>query len=115
MEMLEIMTGFEMQNKYTIMTREKQPILHAAESSEFCARCMMGGSRPFEMRVYFFAFFPAFHVTLYAQILNGGQQILTIKRDCRFYFHEVTVTNTLTGEVFGLKPVLCRGMLYTAL
>eukprot|EP00708_Paratrimastix_pyriformis_P003499 GAFH01002279.1.p2 GENE.GAFH01002279.1~~GAFH01002279.1.p2 ORF type:complete len:282 (-),score=80.65 GAFH01002279.1:376-1188(-) len=73
-EIMEVLTGFETQNHYSIFTPEKQRLFMAAEQSDFCARCCLGGSRPFTIKIV---------------DVNTKQEILTFQRDCKCYFHEI--------------------------
>ena len=50
-ELLEILTGFETQNKYRIRNALGQQVYFAAEDSNCCLRQYCGPSRPFAMQI----------------------------------------------------------------
>ncbi|XP_019864431.1 PREDICTED: phospholipid scramblase 2-like isoform X2 [Amphimedon queenslandica] len=50
-ELLEIMTGFETQNKYKVRNSLGQQVYFAAEDSNCCLRQYCGPSRPFGMQI----------------------------------------------------------------
>ncbi|KAL0851246.1 hypothetical protein ABMA28_007087 [Loxostege sticticalis] len=50
-ELLEVFTGFELNNKYAINNREGQEVYYAVEDTECCTRNVCAGLRPFEIKV----------------------------------------------------------------
>ena len=50
-EVLEIMTGFETQNKYKVLNSMGQEVYKAKEKSGCCTRQCCGPIRPFEMEI----------------------------------------------------------------
>ena len=50
-EVLELMTGFETQNKYKILNSMGQEVYKAKEESNCCARQCCGPIRPFGMEI----------------------------------------------------------------
>ncbi|KAK2490343.1 hypothetical protein MC885_012618, partial [Smutsia gigantea] len=50
-ELLEVLTGFETNNKYEIKNSFGQMIYFAAEDTDFCTRNCCGSSRPFTIRI----------------------------------------------------------------
>jgi len=63
-ELLEVLTGFETQNKYRILNNQGQQAYFAKEESECCERQCCGPSRGFKM-----------HITD-----NNNQEVITIER-----------------------------------
>ncbi|KAF5289905.1 hypothetical protein FQR65_LT11716 [Abscondita terminalis] len=51
-ELLEMFTGFETQNKYSIKNSLGQKVFYAGENSDCCTRNCCGPLRSFEMRIY---------------------------------------------------------------
>lgn len=91
LELFEMFTGFETQNRYTIMTPQKQPFMFAAEESSLCSRCCLGSYRPFTVH-----------------IIGGatpqeprGSEILTLQRPYTCYFHELAVFDTKAQRLLG--------------
>uniref|UniRef100_A0A8C9J5J8 Phospholipid scramblase n=1 Tax=Panthera tigris altaica TaxID=74533 RepID=A0A8C9J5J8_PANTA len=66
-ELLEVITGFETNNKYEIKNSFGQKIYFAAEDTDCCTRNCCGVSRPFTMRI----------------IDNMGQEAITLERPLR--------------------------------
>uniref|UniRef100_A0A8C3YL15 Phospholipid scramblase n=1 Tax=Catagonus wagneri TaxID=51154 RepID=A0A8C3YL15_9CETA len=66
-ELLEVLTGFETNNKYEIKNSLGQRIYFAAEDTDCCTRNCCGPSRPFTMRI----------------IDNMGQEVITLERPLR--------------------------------
>merc|ERR1711908_237228 len=50
-EMVEVLTGFETQNKYKILNSMGQQVYFAAEESDRCTRQCCGPLRSFEMTI----------------------------------------------------------------
>lgn len=50
-EVLEVVTGFETQNKYKVKNALGQDVFKAKEDSNFCARYCLGPARPFKMHI----------------------------------------------------------------
>ncbi|KAL3290075.1 hypothetical protein HHI36_023444 [Cryptolaemus montrouzieri] len=50
-EILEVLTGFETENKFIVKNSLGQKIFYAAEVSDCCVRNCCGPSRPFDMRI----------------------------------------------------------------
>uniref|UniRef100_A0A0A9XAE0 Phospholipid scramblase n=1 Tax=Lygus hesperus TaxID=30085 RepID=A0A0A9XAE0_LYGHE len=50
-EILEALTGFETQNKYTVKNSLGQKVFYAVEDSSCCSRCFCGTLRPFDMKI----------------------------------------------------------------
>eukprot|EP00744_Colponema_vietnamica_P004827 GILI01007151.1.p1 GENE.GILI01007151.1~~GILI01007151.1.p1 ORF type:complete len:331 (+),score=97.10 GILI01007151.1:76-993(+) len=51
-EMLEVVTGIETENKYKIEMENGTDLFKAVEKSDFCSRnCLPGSARPFEMKI----------------------------------------------------------------
>ncbi|XP_034852306.1 phospholipid scramblase 1 isoform X2 [Mirounga leonina] len=63
-ELLEVLTGFETNNRYEIKNSFGQRIYFAAEDTDFCTRNCCGASRPFTMRI----------------LDNMGQEVITLER-----------------------------------
>ncbi|KAM5291838.1 phospholipid scramblase 1-like [Ctenodactylus gundi] len=51
-ELLEVITGFETENKYEIKNSLGQNIYFAAEDTDFCTRNCCGSARPFTLRIF---------------------------------------------------------------
>ncbi|KAF2881506.1 hypothetical protein ILUMI_24663 [Ignelater luminosus] len=51
-ELLEAITGFETENKYSIKNNLGQKVYYAGEDSDCCSRNCCGPIRPFEMRIF---------------------------------------------------------------
>ncbi|XP_025769400.1 phospholipid scramblase 1-like [Puma concolor] len=66
-ELLEVITGFETNNKYEIKNSFGQKIYFAVEDTDCCTRNCCGASRPFTMRI----------------IDNMGQEVITLERPLR--------------------------------
>ncbi|NXN06692.1 PLS1 scramblase, partial [Indicator maculatus] len=66
-ELLEILTGFETNNKYEIKNSLGQRVYFAAEDNDCCTRNCCGPSRPFTLRI----------------IDNLGQEVITLQRPLR--------------------------------
>ncbi|NXE18742.1 PLS1 scramblase, partial [Ardeotis kori] len=66
-ELLEIVTGFETNNKYEIKNTLGQRVYFAAEDTECCTRNCCGPSRPFTLRI----------------IDNLGHEVITLQRPLR--------------------------------
>uniref|UniRef100_A0A8P0SD99 Phospholipid scramblase n=2 Tax=Canis lupus familiaris TaxID=9615 RepID=A0A8P0SD99_CANLF len=66
-ELLEVITGFETNNKYEIKNSFGQRIYFAAEDTDFCTRNCCGASRPFTIRI----------------LDNMGQEVITLERPLR--------------------------------
>ena len=64
-ERLEVFTGFETENRYSVMTPEGEPLFYAFEESGFFGRQFLNTHRPLNLHV----------------IDNDGQPILTAHRD----------------------------------
>lgn len=92
-EMMEIMTGFETQNKYKIYNQFGQEIMFAGEISGCMERCCLGAGRPFEMPV----------------TLLNGTQVFTLVRPfrcmpslcCCCYLQEMHVLSGQHGAMIG--------------
>nr|XP_012419745.1 PREDICTED: phospholipid scramblase 1 isoform X2 [Odobenus rosmarus divergens] len=66
-ELLEVLTGFESNNRYEIKNSFGQRIYFAAEDTDFCTRNCCGPSRPFTMRI----------------LDNMGREVMTLERPLR--------------------------------
>ncbi|PNI78381.1 PLSCR1 isoform 2, partial [Pan troglodytes] len=66
-ELLEVLTGFETNNKYEIKNSFGQRVYFAAEDTDCCTRNCCGPSRPFTLRI----------------IDNMGQEVITLERPLR--------------------------------
>ncbi|NXD67142.1 PLS2 scramblase, partial [Eolophus roseicapillus] len=66
-ELLEILTGFETNNKYEIKNTLGQRVYFAAEDTDCCTRNCCGPSRPFTIRI----------------IDNLGHEVITLQRPLR--------------------------------
>uniref|UniRef100_A0A4X1T4A4 Phospholipid scramblase n=1 Tax=Sus scrofa TaxID=9823 RepID=A0A4X1T4A4_PIG len=66
-ELLEVLTGFETNNKYEIKNSLGQRIYFAAEDTDCCTRNCCGPSRPFTMRI----------------LDNMGREVITLERPLR--------------------------------
>ncbi|XP_041591006.1 phospholipid scramblase 1-like isoform X2 [Vulpes lagopus] len=66
-ELLEVITGFETNNKYEIKNSFGQRIYFAAEDTDFCTQNCCGASRPFTIRI----------------LDNMGQEVITLERPLR--------------------------------
>ncbi|XP_075572153.1 phospholipid scramblase 1 isoform X1 [Pelecanus crispus] len=66
-ELLEILTGFETNNKYEIKNTLGQRVYFAAEDTDCCTRNCCGPSRPFTLRI----------------IDNLGHEVITLQRPLR--------------------------------
>ncbi|XP_062957531.1 phospholipid scramblase 1 isoform X2 [Cynocephalus volans] len=66
-ELLEVLTGFETNNKYEIKNSLGQRIFFAAEDTDCCTRNCCGPSRPFTMRI----------------VDNTGREVVTLERPLR--------------------------------
>ncbi|NWU97733.1 PLS1 scramblase, partial [Upupa epops] len=66
-ELLEILTGFETNNKYEIKNTLGQRVYAAAEDNDCCTRNCLGPSRPFSLRI----------------MDNMGREVITLQRPCR--------------------------------
>eukprot|EP00698_Gefionella_okellyi_P020585 TRINITY_DN6479_c0_g2_i1.p1 TRINITY_DN6479_c0_g2~~TRINITY_DN6479_c0_g2_i1.p1 ORF type:complete len:287 (-),score=40.61 TRINITY_DN6479_c0_g2_i1:847-1707(-) len=53
-EMLEVMTGFETENRYKVFSKlsPRNAVLLAKEHSSCCSRSCLGAARPFEMEIF---------------------------------------------------------------
>nr|XP_012617864.1 phospholipid scramblase 1 isoform X2 [Microcebus murinus] len=63
-ELLEVLTGFETNNKYEIKNSLGQRVYFAVEDNDFCTRNCCGPSRPFTLRI----------------IDNMGKEVITLER-----------------------------------
>ncbi|XP_027625241.1 phospholipid scramblase 1 isoform X2 [Tupaia chinensis] len=66
-ELLEVLTGFETNNKYEIKNSLGQRVYFAVEDTDFCTRNCCGASRPFTLRI----------------LDNSGQEVITMERPLR--------------------------------
>ncbi|XP_069329229.1 phospholipid scramblase 1-like isoform X2 [Eulemur rufifrons] len=66
-ELLEVLTGFETNNKYEIKNSLGQRVYFAVEDNDFCTRNCCGPSRPFTLRI----------------IDNMGKEVITLTRPLR--------------------------------
>ncbi|XP_012292520.1 phospholipid scramblase 1 [Aotus nancymaae] len=66
-ELLEVLTGFETNNKYEIKNSFGQRVYFAVEDTDCCTRNCCGPSRPFTLRI----------------IDNMGQEVMTLERPLR--------------------------------
>ncbi|XP_050822056.1 phospholipid scramblase 1 isoform X1 [Gopherus flavomarginatus] len=66
-ELLEVLTGFETNNKYEIKNSLGQRVYFAAEENDCCTRNCCGPSRPFTMKI----------------IDNMGQEVIALQRPLR--------------------------------
>ncbi|XP_051482628.1 phospholipid scramblase 1 isoform X1 [Apus apus] len=66
-ELLEILTGFETNNKYEIKNTLGQRVYFAAEDNDCCTRNCCGPSRPFTLRI----------------LDNMGHEVITLQRPLR--------------------------------
>ncbi|XP_039707522.1 phospholipid scramblase 1-like isoform X3 [Pteropus medius] len=66
-ELLEVLIGFETNNKYEIKNSLGQRIYFAAEDTDCCTRNCCGASRPFTMRI----------------LDNMGREVMTLERPLR--------------------------------
>ncbi|XP_043926049.1 phospholipid scramblase 2-like [Protopterus annectens] len=66
-ELLEILTGFETNNKYEIKNSMGQRVYFAAEENDCCTRNCCGPGRPFSMKI----------------IDNTGREVISLNRPCR--------------------------------
>ncbi|XP_065413997.1 phospholipid scramblase 1 isoform X1 [Chrysemys picta bellii] len=66
-ELLEVLTGFETNNKYEIKNSLGQRVYFAAEENDCCTRNCCGPSRPFTIRI----------------VDNMGQEVITLQRPLR--------------------------------
>ncbi|XP_045395376.1 phospholipid scramblase 1-like isoform X2 [Lemur catta] len=66
-ELLEVLTGFETNNKYEIKNSLGQRVYFAVEDTDFCTRNCCGPSRPFTLRI----------------IDNMGKEVITLTRPLR--------------------------------
>lgn len=66
-ELLEILTGFETNNKYEIKNSMGQRVYFAAEENDCCTRNCCGPGRPFTIKI----------------IDNTGREVITLSRPCR--------------------------------
>uniref|UniRef100_A0A8C8YSM3 Phospholipid scramblase n=1 Tax=Prolemur simus TaxID=1328070 RepID=A0A8C8YSM3_PROSS len=66
-ELLEVLTGFETNNKYEIKNTLGQRVYFAVEDTDFCTRNCCGPSRPFTLRI----------------IDNMGKEVITLTRPLR--------------------------------
>nr|XP_008264524.1 phospholipid scramblase 1 isoform X1 [Oryctolagus cuniculus] len=66
-ELLEVLTGFETQNKYEIRNSLGQRVFLAVEDTDCCTRNCCGASRPFTLRI----------------LDNTGREVITLERPLR--------------------------------
>uniref|UniRef100_A0A8C2N0I9 Phospholipid scramblase n=1 Tax=Cricetulus griseus TaxID=10029 RepID=A0A8C2N0I9_CRIGR len=66
-ELLEVLTGFETNNKYEIKNSLGQRVYFAVEDTDCCTRNCCGASRPFTLRI----------------LDNLGQEVMTLERPLR--------------------------------
>ncbi|KAL2804493.1 phospholipid scramblase 1 isoform 2, partial [Daubentonia madagascariensis] len=66
-ELLEVLTGFETNNKYEIKNSLGQRVYFAVEDTDFCTRNCCGPSRPFTLRI----------------LDNMGKEVITLERPLR--------------------------------
>ncbi|XP_062069446.1 phospholipid scramblase 1-like isoform X2 [Lepus europaeus] len=66
-ELLEVLTGFETQNKYEIRNSLGQRVFLAVEDTDCCTRNCCGASRPFTLRI----------------LDNTGREVMTLERPLR--------------------------------
>ncbi len=82
----EILTGFEMKNKYSILDPEGAEIYLAAEESGFLGRWFLKSARPFTMHIF----------------TPSGQPVLNLVRPFKFIFYRIDIfdgSGTLLGSV----------------
>lgn len=94
-EMIEVLTGLETANRYTIEDENAQPMLFAAEQSSFLARWFLKSSRPMKLHV----------------VDAHGNHHLEARRPFRFFFHELQIHDAqgmLLGTVKRRFTVLRR-------
>ncbi|KAL9656663.1 hypothetical protein ABK040_002934 [Willaertia magna] len=90
-EPFEVLTGIETENKYDVKFDNGIEAV-AMEESDCMVRQFCGGSRPFKM-----------HVVL----KSNKQEIITLDRPFKFFFHEVNVIDTTTGKHLGKIKLRC--------
>lgn len=84
-EWVEIVTGFETENKYAISDESgRQLYLAAEEAGSMLLRWFLKALRPFTIAV----------------LTEGGQVVLQVTRPFRFYFHRVEIVGA-QGESLG--------------
>jgi len=91
-EILEMLSGLETNNKYEVKNSMGQDVYKAKEKSGFCARQCCGPMRAFDMEI----------------TDNNGREVIHLKRplnctSCCFpcCLQEMTITSPVTGEVLG--------------
>jgi len=86
-EYLEVFTGFETKNKYSIMDTNGSELFWAAEKSSFLARLLLRQMR-----------------TLKIYILDSNKnQVLTLRKPFRFFFSEINVFNMKNEKIGWVK------------
>ncbi len=95
-ELVEIVTGFETKNRYSISTEDGRELYFAAEvKGNMFIRMWLKAWRPFEMHVYD----------------NANQIALKLKSPFRFYFREISIYDAqdrLLGKVVRKFSILRR-------
>jgi len=98
-ELMEMFTGFETNNKYELKNSMGQTCYKAAEKSNFCERQCCGPLRSFEMFIND----------------NTGREVIHLTRPlkcqsacCFCCLQEVDVTSPVTGETLGLIRQKCH-------
>ena len=86
---IEILTSFDARNTYAVYDEAGNPVLNVQEQGKgfgnFLKRVFLGSIRPF---------------TSHVEDLSKQQQLLTLRRPFRFYFHRLEVRDT-DGTLLG--------------
>jgi len=91
-EILEMLTNIETENKYNVQNALGQHMYRAEEKSDCCARQFCGPNRTFDIHVRD----------------NAGTEVIHVSRPMPICaLHEMTVTSPITGELLGKVKQNC--------
>ena len=115
-ERLEAITGFETANRYTVMTEQGDPLLHAQEESSTISRIFLKGHRPLILHVTdldgnelltasrsFYWFFSHLHVSD-----GSGRNVGSLQRRFSFPSRKLTIEGSGGRPVAEIRGPLLR-------
>ncbi|XP_017057928.1 phospholipid scramblase 1 [Drosophila ficusphila] len=122
-EALEAITGFETKNRFKVKNSLGQNVYFAYEESDCCSRNVLGGSRPFEIKILdnfqnevlhlnrpfrcsLFCCFPSCMHTVEVSA-PPGQVIGSVEQVCSFLRPQFNIKNTFGDTVLRIEGPIC--------
>ncbi|XP_075591871.1 phospholipid scramblase 1-like [Dermatophagoides farinae] len=119
-EMLEVFTGFETNNKYTVKNLNGQHLCYAAEENDLWTLNYFGKIRPFTMRLYDYqrneilrmnrplrctsCLCPCFLQEL--SVYSGAQKLGSIRQEWSIFYPIFSILNSAGGKVLHIQGPL---------